>query len=485
MLGATLAKACSALTQIKAPSKAKFLHGDLMRHIIVMSLSASAGLVSIFLVDFADLYFISRLGESALAAAVGFAGTLLYFNQSITIGLMIAMSALAAQRIGKGDEEQARRIATSVVVIGLIVGAVIAALFWIAAPQLLDLLGAAGETKSHAVRYLRIVVPSMPIVALAMICSGLLRAHGDARRAMNATLAAGVVNAVLDPILIFGLGLGLDGAAIASVAARVAMMGAALYPVFKHYGGFAPFNGAFFRRDLMPIFAIAAPAILTNVATPVGIMIVMRMIAPFGVAAVAGFAVISRLIPLAFCVIFALSGAVGPIIGQNFGAGNYDRVRETLTKAMIFTGAYALFIWIVLILLNGFISDQFGIHDEGRTLIFWFAAAVAPLFFFNGVLFVANAAFNNLNRPVWSTFLNWGKNTIGTAPFVLAGAALFNAPGVLIGQAIGGVFFSVLGLWLAFRLVDAYEDGKADPEKGWDIKLMRTRPTPPLSSPRG
>jgi len=477
------------LTQKKDPKKtrkkAKFLEGNLMGHVIVMSLSASLGLVSIFLVDFADLFFISLLGESALAAAVGFAGALLFFNQSITIGIMIAMSALAAQRIGKGEEEEARRIATSVVTVGMIIGCVMATLFWIFAPQLLDLLGAAGETKAHAVRYLRIVVPSMPVMVLAMVSSGLLRAHGDARRAMNATLAAGAVNAALDPIFIFVLGLGLDGAAFASVAARLAMMATAMYPIFKHYGGFAPFDGAHFRRDLAPIFAITGPAILTNIATPVGIMFVMRMIAPFGVATVAGFAVISRLIPLAFCVIFALSGAVGPIIGQNFGAKNYQRVRETLKNAMIFTGVYTLIIWIVLVLFNSFISDQFGIRDEGRTLIFWFAAVITPLYFFNGVLFVANAAFNNLNRPIWSTGLNWGKNTLGTIPFVMIGAAWFGAPGVLIGQAVGGVFFSVLGLWLAFRLVDAFESGDADPEKGWKIKLMRPRPTPPFSSPRG
>ena len=456
-----------------------------MRHVVIMSLSASAGLVSIFLVDFVDLFFISLLGKKELAAAVGFAGTLIFFNMSATIGLMIAMSALAAQRIGQGDEKEARRIATSVVVVALVMAAIIATAFWVGAPSLVEILGAAGETKALAVRYLRIVVPALPLTALAMVCSGLLRAHGDARRAMNATLAAGAVNAILDPILIFGLSLGLDGAAFASVGARFAMLATALYPVLRHYGGFAPFDAAHFRRDLAPIFAIAAPAVLTNVATPVGTAIVTRAIAPFGDAAVAGYAVIGRLTPLAFCVIFALSGAVGPIVGQNFGAGNYARVRETLSKSIMFTGVYTLGIWAVLFLLYDFIAVQFGLVDGGRVLIFWFAVLVTPLFFFNGLLFVTNAAFNNLNRPLWSTLLNWGKNTLGVAPFVWFGAKWAAAPGVLIGQALGGIFFAILALWLGFRLISDYERGKADPEKGWKIKLMRPRPTPPFSSPRG
>lgn len=163
-----------------------------MRHIIVMSLSASVGLIALFVVDFIDLYFISLLGDTALTAAVGFAGTLMAFGLSVSIGLMIAMSALGARRIGAGDETGARTMATSVLTLGGLVGVVFAAIFWIFAPQLLALLGASGDTQLSAVRYLRIVMPTMPIMALAMICSGLLRAHGDARRAMNVTLFSAV-----------------------------------------------------------------------------------------------------------------------------------------------------------------------------------------------------------------------------------------------------------------------------------------------------
>ena len=452
-----------------------------MRHVVVMSLTASAGMISIFLVDFADLYFISLLGKKELAAAVGFAGTLLFLNMSLTIGLMIAMSALAAQRIGRGEPEEARRIATSVFVASVALGIGFAAIFWIFAPQMLDVIGAVGETKALATRYLRIVVPSLPIMALGMVASGLLRAHGDARRAMNATLAAGAVNAVLDPILIFSLGLGLDGAAFASVAARAAMALTAIIPIIRHYEGFAPFNSAYFIRDLKPIFAIATPAILTNVATPVGGIIVTRAIAPYGDAAVAGFAVIMRLTPLAFCVLYSLSGAVGPIVGQNFGGKAYDRVRETLKKSLIFAAYYAAIVWAAVLVSNQFVAGAFGLDGDGGALIFWFAAVVAPLFYFNGALFIANATFNNLRRPLWSTWLNWARNTIGVAPFVFAGSALAGAPGVIIGQAIGGVAFGVLGVWLAFRLIDAYENGAADPDSGSSLQLARAQP---LSSSR-
>lgn len=465
-------------------NQAIFLQGNLLRHIVIMASSASIGLLSIFLVDFADLLFISMLGEAELAAAVGFAGTVLFFTFSVSIGLTIATSALVAQRLGQGEPLEARKIASSVMLFGVTVSAVLAVICWIFAPQLLGLIGATGATQDLAVGYFRIVVTAMPVAAVGMMASGILRAHGDARRAMNVTLVAGAVNAILDPILIFGLGLGLDGAAYASVAARFATLFMALTPIFRHYGGFAKIDTDRFKIDLPKIIAIAAPAMLTNVATPIGNGVVTRTISEFGDSAVAAMAVAGRLSPLAFCVIFALSGAVGPIIGQNFGAKQFDRVRGTLIKAVQFTALYVGVIWIILLVAHPFISSSFRLSEEGATIIFWFALVVAPLFLFNGTLFVSNAAFNNLRRPLYSTFLNWGKNTIGVIPFVAVGAAIGGAPGVLIGQAVGGVLFGILGFWLAYRLVNRYESGKSDPDRGMKFPLLRQRAEAPFNSPR-
>jgi len=459
------------IAKTPAPArKAKFLEGDLMGHVAVMSLSASVGLISIFLVDFVDLLFIAQLGDPALTSAVGFAQTILYVTFAVTLGLNIACSALSARLIGQGALEEARKLATSAVAFGIGISVVIASVFWVIAPQLIDALGATGDARIYAVSYFRIVVTAMPVATMGMMTAGLLRAHGDARRAMMVTLIAGAVNAILDPIFIFGFGWGLEGAAIASVCARIATLLTALFPVIKHYGGFARFSLARFKLDLRPILALTIPAILTNVATPAGNSIVTRVLAPFGDEAVAGMAVVSKLTLLAFCVIFALSGAVGPIIGQNFGAGRYDRVLGTLRRAIIFAAGFVALAWVILLLVNGVVSDLFNLSADGRDIVFWFAALIAPLFIFNGSLFVSNAAFNNLKRPLWSSLLNWGKNTIGVVPFVLIGAHIGGAPGVLVGQAVGGVFFGVLGLWLAFRLVRRYQSGAGDPDKpSWNV----------------
>lgn len=443
-----------------ANSSAVFLEGSLMRHVSVMSFTASVGLMAMFAVDFVDMVFISMLGNDALAAAVGYAGTLLFFTNSINIGLSIAAGSLVARSIGADNPQEARSYATSVAIFGVLTGIVVPILVLLNLTTALQLLGAEGEALRLAVRYVSIILPTMPIMAVAMAGMAILRAHGDARRSMQATLFGGIVNAVLDPLFIFGLSLGLDGAAMASVCARVTMLVVALRPSIKVYDGFAWPRVAGIRSDFRAISTIAGPAILTNIATPVGSAFVTREIAKYGTDAVAGMAVVGRLMPMAFAVVLALSGAIGPIVGQNFGAGKFDRVRATFMAGIKFIAVYVLVMSLVLFLLRAPLADLFDAQGLTRALIYLFCGPLALASFFNGTIFVANASFNNLGHPIYSTAINWGRNTLGTWPFVLAGSALAGAQGVLIGQALGGVVFAAIAYVMAQRVMTSLDAPK-------------------------
>ncbi len=444
---------------------AKFLEGNLFRHVSVMSLTASLGLVAVFAVDLVDMLFISMLGQAELAAAVGYAGAILFFTTSFGIGMAIAAGALVARALGAGDEVAARRRASTALVWAVAFGAVFAGVVWVLVPLFVGLLGASGETARLAVSYLRIIVPSLPLLMVGMIGGAILRAHGDANRAMVATLVGGAVNAVLDPILIFGFGLDLTGAALASVAARMAIAATALLPIFRHHGGLEAPRADHMLPDLRPLAAIAAPAILTQLATPVGQAFVTRSMAEYGEDAVAGMAIVARLTPVAFGVIFALSGAVGPIIGQNAGAGDRDRVRGAFRAALLFTALYVVAAALLLFLLRAPIAAMFDATGQALALVYLFCGPLALVFFFNGTLFVANAAFNNLRQPLRSTWLNWGRHTLGTVPPVLLLSAWLGAPGVLIGQAVGGVVFGLIAWRLAERLISAPDLPRPEPER--------------------
>ncbi|WP_254430649.1 MULTISPECIES: MATE family efflux transporter [unclassified Ruegeria] len=433
-------------------TKAVFLTGSLMRHVVRMSLTTSIGLMAIFAVDFVDMVFISMLGNDALAAAVGYAGTLLFFTNAVNIGLSIAAGALVARELGAGRSDQARTYAASVAALGVCSAILISLIVLLNLDSLLSLLGAEGEVLRLAARYMTIILPTMWVMSFAMTAMAVLRARGDARRSMMATIYGGIVNAVLDPILIFGVGLGLDGAAIASVLARITMLIAALLPAIRVHNGFARPSPAQVIRDFSAVRLIAVPAVLTNVATPIGNAIVVREIASYGTEAVAGMAIIGRLMPVAFSVIFALSGAIGPIIGQNFGAGRFDRVRAAFLAGVKFTAIYVLIMATILFLLRAPIAGLFDAQGETRTLIYLFCGPLALASFFNGVIFVTNASFNNLGHPIYSTWINWGRHSIGTWIFVMIGSQLAGAPGVLLGQAFGGVIFAAIGWVLVSRV---------------------------------
>jgi Na+-driven multidrug efflux pump len=212
------------------------------------------------------------------------------------------------------------------------------------------------------------------------------------------------------------------------------------------------------KRDLIPISAIAIPAMLANIAAPIGGAYVIRVAAEFGESAVAGMAIIGRITPVAFALIFAMSGALGPIIGQNFGAGRHDRVREAFNSSMVLIVMYVIPVVALLYLLRGTIADLFDAQDLARELIFLFCGPLSLAWIFNGVIFIGNAAYNNLGHPFYSTWINWGRNTLGIIPFVYFGAQYWGAQGVLIGQMVGGAFVAIVSFLLAERVMKKAEN---------------------------
>ena len=223
---------------------------------------------------------------------------------------------------------------------------------------------------------------------------------------MHATLAVAVINAIFDPILIFGLGMGIQGAALASVLANITSFLIAFYGLHFVHRFLAQFDFSKFIADLGAIFEIAGPAVLTQLATPFMIAYLTRASAPFGNEVVAAVAIINRLTPVAFGVIFALSGAVGPIIGQNFGAGEFGRVRRTLIDSMLFSAVYTLATALILFLLREHIPSWFLSKGDTAFLVTLYCTWLAVTWAFAGAQYVAQAAFNNLGRAHWSTFFN-------------------------------------------------------------------------------
>lgn len=442
--------------------QARLTEGSTMRHVIGMTFAGSIGLIAVFLVDFLSLFYISLLKDEVLTAGIGYATTVLFLAISVNIGLMIASAALIARRLGAGDKDQARRVATSGIVLCALLGLVIAAAMLATLPRILDLLGAEGVPREVAQRFLWITLPSNPLMAMGMALSGALRAIGDARRAMMVTLIGGIATAFLDPFFIFALKLGTDGAALATVSSRITMLVIGWRGVVGHYQLMAPPSLADIKSHAAPLAQIAVPAVLTNIASPVAAAFMLSVVRQFGHEAVTASTIIDRLVPLAFGVIFALSGSIGPILAQNHGAGRHDRVRQALKDALVFALGYCLLVWAILALGRHSIPALFGASEKTAYFVSYFCLIGAASWVFNSLLFVANAAFNNLGFPLYSTVFNWGRATVGTMPFALLGAKYWGYEGVLSAIVVGWGVFGVAAVLTAFRAIGRLETALAD-----------------------
>ena len=440
---------------------APFVTGSTMRHVVVMTLTGALGLMALFLVDLIDLFFLSMLNQTAVTAAIGYAGTIVFANLSMAIGSGIAAAALVARNYGAGDLSRARDYATSALMFSLIVSGIVTIAINLGSGALLSLLGAHGEAKRLAQLFIWTMTPGYILIAGAICCSFILRGLGDARRAMYITLSTAIVTACADPVFIFGFGWGIQGAAAATVLGYAVSFGIGLHGVAKVHRFLNPMRLGGLRRDFPALWAIAFPAILTQLATPFANAYMTHEIAPFGDEAVAGFAIVGRVIPVAFGIIFSLAGSVGPIIGQNHGARRHDRVRQTLNDGLLFSGLYTVATSIVLFLFRHQIAEAFNAAGRTVDIVVFFCTFIGISWAFAGAQFVANAAFNNLGRPKLSSWFNWGKATLGTIPFALAGAAFGGPEGIIAGTAIGSVIFGIASVLTAYRIVRLSESGAA------------------------
>ena len=430
-----------------------FTIGSTLRHVAVMTATGSVGLISVFFVDFLTLLYISRLGDTNLTAAVGYASQLTFLLISVNIGLSIAIGALVSRALGAGDRARARRVAAS----GLVhVALVSGTLSLMAVPftrEILMVFGARGEALAVGSVYLRMVLPATVCLGVGMAFSSILRGVGDAKRAMYVTLGGAAVTACLDPVFIFVLHLGIYGAAIVLVLSRLSLLLVGLHGAVRVHDLVERPKLRTVWTDIRPIAYIAAPAILTNLAAPIANIYVMRVFSTFGQAVIAAFAIMDRVTPVAFGVLFALSGSVGPIMGQNYGARAFDRVQRVLTQCFIVAGSYVAAVTIMLWIAAPLVVSAFAANGETADLLRFFCHASGALWLFLGAIFVANAAFNNLNSPLLSALFNWGRATLGTIPFVTWGAAHAGPEGGYVGLIGGSAVFGCLAIGGAYHVV--------------------------------
>lgn len=431
----------------------RFITGSIQRHILVMTGTAAIGLMAVFVAELASLLFLGLLRDVEVLAAIGYAMTIQFFSTSVGIGLSIATIAVVAPAAGRGDLAGLKRIAVNAHLTAIVAGVAIAVLIWPFIGSMLSGMGAKGRTHALAVSYLQIAMTVLPLTCLGMCSMAVLRSLGDAQRSMSVSLVGAAVNVAVEPALIFILKLGIVGSALAHATSRLAFVAVGAFGVFVIHRVREMPEMSSWLGDAQRMAAVAVPAVLTNIATPVANTFTTAMVANHGDTAMAAWAIVGRITPVAFGAVFCLSGAVGPIIGQNYGAGLNDRVRATLTAAYQTNVFFCALAWLFLLACGPTIAGWFALSGRAAELVWFYCVYVAPLFLFLGMLFVANAVFNTLGYAQYGTALNWGRATLGTVPLTYAASRMAGAEGVFFASVAGAVIFGGVAAWLSYRIL--------------------------------
>ena len=408
------------------------------------------GLIVLITNSLVDAYFVSQLGSAPLAA-VSYAFPVSFIVGAIAMGLGTGTASLASRLIGAGNQEKVRQIATHSMLLGLIAGLCVVIFGLLTLEEVFSLLGADEQTMPFVKDYMEIYYWGGIFLVVPMIGNAVLRAGGDAKTPSVLMASTAVINAVLDPILIFGWfgfpALAIKGAALASVLANVVFLIASLsILIFRE-------NLIQFRKNTVAtildswnqILHVGLPAIASNLIVPMSTALVTALISSFGQSAVAAYGLAGRLEAFIIIIFMALGGAIAPFVGQNYGAQEFDRLKRGFVFCVAFSFIYALFcigffILSVDTLLGFFTTDPEVIKTAKIQLLY------CPWGYgFLGLAVIANGSFNALGKPMPAMTISIGRTLLVYVPLAYWLASSMGIRGVFIAQVLANLLAGIVG----------------------------------------
>lgn len=430
-------------------ARARLTEGPVGRHLTDMTVPVLFGITTMMAQSLIDTWFIGQVGDAELAA-FGFGFPILMIMTSVAIGLGAGTSSVVARAIGAADHRRAKRLATDSLLLSFLITAVVATLGVLTIDPLFRLMGAPEELMPLIRGFMTIFYAGVPFVVVGMVGMASMRATGDTRLPSALMIAASVLNVILDPILIFGIGpvpaMGLNGAAMAALLARGAIFVGTLYFLKTRLDmvSFRRPDPVELGKSWRDILHVGIPAAGTNVIVPVGAAFVTAMIARFGPDAVAGFGVASRIESMMLVMFYALSAIIGPFVGQNLSAGREDRILRALRLCTLFCVGSGLLIAAALAGLSGFLPTLFSDSDSVNrvtTLFLWLAPISYGTY---GMVMVMCASFNGIGKPMPAVYISVGRIAVLYVPLALIGMPLFGIAGIFAAYAIANIVSGIV-----------------------------------------
>lgn len=341
----------SVLEALKG-SHQDYTTGSLNRSILLLAIPMVLEMVLESLFAVVDVFWVGRLGADAVAT-VGLTESMLALVFSIGLGLAISTTAMVARRIGEKDPEDAAIAGVQAILLGLAISLVLGIPAGIFAPQLLRWMGASPALVASGSGYTRIALGGCGAIVMLFLNNAIFRGAGDAAIAMRLLWVSNIINLVLDPCLIFGLGpfprMGVTGAALATFTGRSIGV---LYQFYRLSRGTErlPALARHVRLNvamMLRLLRVSATGILQFAIGNASWIFLVRIVSLFGAASVAGYTVAIRIVVFFILPSWGLSNAAATLVGQNLGAGRPDRAEQAVWRTglynMLFLGSIGVF----------------------------------------------------------------------------------------------------------------------------------------------
>lgn len=420
-----------------------------------------AGMLTLMSFSLVDTFFISMLGTQQLAA-ISFTFPVTFTLISLAIGLSIGTSAVTAKALGAGQTADARNDSLGALWLSALLVLLLALLGYAVLDPLFILLGATDDILGYIREYMVIWLAGSVLLVSPMIGNAILRAAGETKIPSLVMASGGLVNAVLDPLLIFGLGpipaMGMTGAALATVISWLTGFVFIIYWLSAKRGlltqWFLPFK--VFIHVSRKILQIGMPAAGANMLTPLAMAVLTAIMATHGPEAVAAFGVGIRIESLACLVILALSMTLPPVISQNFGAAKFNRVREAYRLCCRFVLLWQAVVYLALALLAYPIAAVFTDNPQVAAYLRWFIWIMPLAYGLQGVIILTNSSFNALHLPAKAVVLSLFRLFICYVPLAWLGGVLFGVTGVFIGCILANLLTASVAYYWYNRVLLRY-----------------------------
>ncbi|ALO46690.1 MATE family efflux transporter [Pseudohongiella spirulinae] len=445
------------MAENRRSSRHNLTEGPIAATLIKMTLPMILGMLMMFSFNLVDTFFISMLGTEALSA-ISFTFPVTFTLMSLAIGLSIGTSAVVAKYIGRGEHEKAKQASTVTNYVAIALAAALAAIGYLLMDEIFLLMGAPQSMLPTIRLYMDIWMPTS-VMLVAIICANsVLRANGDTRTPSILMAAAGLINAGLDPIFIFGFGpipaMGIQGAAIATMISWIAGVVFLFYFLaIRHeliYRGVP--TGPVFKTSALEMLKIGIPASGANMMTPIAAGIMTAIVASYGETAVAAFGVGSRLESIACMVILALSSTLPPFVSQNLGAGKLDRIEDACRQSVRFVLGWQMLIYIVMALGASLIAWIFTRDTEVADIIRLYIWIMPLGYGMQGVIILCNSALNAIHKPMVALYLSIARFFVFYVPLAWIGSQFWGLTGIFVGAFAGNLLMAILS-WIVFKRV--------------------------------